>query len=65
MEDNYEDYCGNDYNDYLDRCVDEDYYEEEHYETFSGSYAQEYEGLSDEYIWDAFGVDPDAYWNID
>ena len=44
---------------------EDDWREEEHYETFSGSYAQEYEGLSDEYIWDAFGGEADAYWNID
>lgn len=36
-----------------------------HYGDFAGTYAQEYGGLSDDAIYDAFDGDPDAYWNID
>lgn len=32
---------------------------------YAGSYAQDYEGYSDEIIDDAFEGDPDMYWNID
>lgn len=46
-----------------------DYYEEdfypEHYGAYAGSYAQDVEGLSDEFIDDVLGGDPDCYWNID
>ena len=35
------------------------------YEKYGGSYAQDYEGLSDQIIDDVFEGDPDAYWNID
>lgn len=35
------------------------------YNEYSGSYAQDYEGWSDEDIDDVFDGDPDAYWNID
>lgn len=46
-----------------------DYYEEDfypqHYGAYAGTYAQDVEGLSDEFIEDALGGDPDAYWNID
>lgn len=37
----------------------------EKYGRYSGSYAQEEEQLSDDYIDDVFGGDPEAYWNID
>jgi hypothetical protein len=37
----------------------------ETYEEYSGSYAQDYEGWSDQDIDDVFEGDPDAYWNID
>lgn len=40
-------------------------YGDEHYEEFSGTYAQDVAGYSDEDIYDAFDGDPDAYWNID
>ena len=44
----------------------EDYFdEEETYEQYSGSYAQDVEGYSDQDIDDIFDGDPDAYWNID
>ena len=36
-----------------------------HYGEFSGSYAQDVMGYSDDVINDAFEGDPDAYWNID
>ena len=32
---------------------------------YKGTYAQDYEGYSDEDIDDIFGGDPDMYWNID
>ena len=48
---------------------DNDYHEEdfypEHYGAYAGSYAQDVEGLSDEFIDDVLGGDPDCYWNID
>lgn len=44
-----------------------DYYEKEEqtYNEYNGSYAQDVMGFSDETIGDAFDGDPDAYWNID
>lgn len=47
--------------DYYDPCD----YEEETYERYNGSYAQDVEGWSDQDIDDVFDGDPDAYWNID
>lgn len=41
------------------------YNEEQTYEKYNGSYAQDVEGLSDQTIDAAFEGDPDAYWNID
>ncbi|RNI22612.1 hypothetical protein [Rufibacter latericius] len=38
---------------------------EEPFGQYSGSYAQEIEGLSDDFINDVLDGDPDAYWNID
>lgn len=35
------------------------------FERYSGSYAQDYEGYSDQDIDDIFEGDPDLYWNID
>jgi len=32
---------------------------------YSGTYAQDIEGLNDDFIDDALGGEPDAYWNID
>lgn len=46
------------YNDY-------DYHERESYGEYAGSYAQDVEGLSDDFINDVLDGDPDAYWNID
>ena len=46
----------------------DDYIDSNHafsYDEHAGSYAQDYGGLDDETINDAFDGDPDAYWNID
>ncbi|AGY54606.1 hypothetical protein BRDCF_p1979 [Bacteroidales bacterium CF] len=47
------------YNDY------DDYNERESYGKYAGSYAQDVEGLSDDFIDDVLDGEPDAYWNID
>lgn len=39
--------------------------DEETYERYNGSYAQDVEGWSDQDIDDVLDGDPDAYWNID
>lgn len=44
---------------------DEYFAEEVTYENYTGSYAQDVEGWSDQDIDDVFDGDPDAYWNID
>lgn len=58
----------------LDEFIDEDSYEEDyqdpywgelHYDEYSGTYAQDVAGFSDEEIGAAFDGEPDAYWNID
>jgi len=43
----------------------DNYYKHESYEEYAGSYAQDVEGFSDEFINDVFCGEPDAYWNID
>lgn len=43
----------------------DDFWEEQTYERYNGSYAQDVEGWSDQDIDDVFDGDPDAYWNID
>ncbi|MGI6225580.1 MAG: AAA family ATPase [Peptococcales bacterium] len=50
--------------DYADD-YDYDDYERESYGKYAGSYAQDVEGLSDDFIDDVLDGDPDAYWNID
>jgi hypothetical protein len=40
-------------------------YSRKSYGNYAGSYAQDIEGLSDDYIDNVFGGDEDAYWNID
>ena len=51
---------------YYDEEPDYPYNEEEqHYERYSGSYAQDEMGYSDEEIDAIFDGDPSAYWNID
>lgn len=45
-----------------------DYDDDNHKESFgqyAGSYAQDVEGLSDDFINDVLEGDPDNYWNID
>jgi hypothetical protein len=44
---------------------DIDYNDRPSYGQYAGSYAQEYEGLSDDFINDVLDGCPDAYWNID
>lgn len=46
---------------------DKDYnsYKKNEYGKYRGSWAQDIEGLSDNFIDDALGGEPDAYWNID
>lgn len=41
------------------------YDERSTYDRYSGSYAQDVEGWSDQDIDDVFDGNPDAYWNID
>lgn len=48
-----------DYDDY------DEYDRRESYGQYAGSYAQDVEGLSDDFINDVLDGDPDAYWNID
>lgn len=43
----------------------DDYNERESYGKYAGSYAQDIEGLSDDFIDDVLDGEPDAYWNID
>ena len=54
----------NEYSDESDGC-EEDVYEEKSYEKYSGTWAQEVEGYSDDDIDIIFDGDPSAYWNID
>lgn len=51
---------GPEYEDYQD-----DFYEYEDYSKYSGTYAHDVEGLSDDFIDNVLDGDPDAYWNID
>lgn len=64
------------YNGYIDFDDDEEYeilmhneyeegYRRQHYGDYSGSYAQEEKGYSDDDIDTIFDGDPSAYWNID
>lgn len=43
----------------------DDYYERETYDCYNGTWAQDVEGLSDQFIDDVLDGEPDAYWNID
>ncbi len=47
------------------RTSDQNYYERESYSQYAGSYAQDVEGLSDDFINDVLDGNPDAYWNTD
>lgn len=53
----------NDYDNYSKH--DNNEYEEETFERYNGSYAQDEMGYSDDEIDTIFDGDPDAYWNID
>lgn len=44
---------------------DDHHHHHENCEKYAGSYAQDIEGLSDDFIDDVLDGDPDAYWNID
>lgn len=49
-----------------DDCDEDDYNEYgTHYGEYSGTYAQDVAGYSDDVINDAFDGEPEAYWNID
>ena len=51
---------------YYEEDYDDYYYEDEPtYHKYRGSYAQDVEGLSDQFIDDVLDGNPDAYWNID
>lgn len=50
---------------YEDETGIEEYEEERHFGRYSGSYAQDDMGYSDEEIDSIFDGDPSAYWNID
>lgn len=49
----------------LEEDYEDRYYRNEHYGEYSGTYAQDVEGLSDDFIKDALDGFPEAYWNID
>ncbi len=51
--------------DYCDDYYDCQYDDDPTYERYSGSYAQDEMGYSDDEIDTIFEGDPDAYWNID
>lgn len=58
------------YNDLYDDLYEDydsyrSYRDEETYEEYNGSWAQDVEGYSDDDIDTIFDGDPDAYWNID
>ncbi len=44
---------------------DQDHFDSRSYGRYSGTYAQDEEGLSDDFIDDVLGGEPEAYWNID
>lgn len=57
---------------YSSNRVERDSFDSEHssgrverYEKYAGTWAQDIEDLSDDFIDGAFGGEPDAYWNID
>ena len=52
--------------DYTPYIAPAEFYEEEQtYDCYNGSYAQDVEGWSDQAIDEVFDGDPEAYWNID
>ena len=54
-------------NEQLDYTEEDNNYDDEResYGKYAGSYAQDVEGLSDDFINDVLDGEPDAYWNID
>lgn len=55
-----------DYDEDLDSGYSHEYHREpETYNEYNGTYAQDVEGLSDQFINDVLDGQPDAYWNID
>lgn len=48
---------------------EDDFYDDDFdaptYRYYRGTYAQDVEGLSDQFIDDVLDGEPDAYWNID
>jgi hypothetical protein len=50
---------------YEDDQDDQDYSEKQSFGQYSGTYAQDEGGLSDNFIDDVLGGEPEAYWNID
>lgn len=64
LNEKYEQWEGEqeDYEEYDDY---DDYNETKSYGKYAGSYAQDVEGLSDNFIDEVLDGEPDAYWNID
>ena len=62
VDEYYNDLCDDLYEDYDSY---RSYRDEETYEEYNGSWAQDVEGYSDDDIDTIFDGDPDAYWNID
>ncbi len=62
VDEYYNDLCDDLYEDYDSY---RSYCDEETYEEYNGSWAQDVEGYSDDDIDTIFDGDPDAYWNID
>lgn len=61
LSEKYEDWHNSKYS-----STHNEYDDESHtYDNYNGSYAQDYEGWSDQDINDVFEGDPNAYWNID
>ena len=50
--------------DFYDDDFDDDFDRPTH-SRYNGTYAQDCEGLSDDFIDEVLDGDPDAYWNID
>ena len=63
--DDYNDRISKLYDAFNEICEGKMCEDESHFEEFTGSYAQDVMGYSDEIINDAFDGDPEAYWNID
>ena len=54
------------FDDLREYSIDKNFYHERGtYNQYNGSYAQDIENLSDQFINEVFDGDPDLYWNID